>query len=234
MKILAVSDIELSYIYSTQFAQRFSNIDFMISCGDLPYYYLEFMISMIDKPLYYVRGNHSYPVEITTAGERRSPWGAVNLHRRMIRPPEGILLAGIQGSLCYNYGLYQYSQAEMWSMAFRMTPGFILNHIRYGRFLDIFVTHAPPWKIHDMTDLPHQGIKAFRWLIKVFKPRLHLHGHVHVYRPDVVTTTRFHQTTIMNCYGYRVIDFDDVMDRQCQANSRDHPHAGIESDVERF
>ncbi|MHB1120362.1 MAG: metallophosphoesterase, partial [Bellilinea sp.] len=97
MKILAVSDIELGYIYNLQIAQRFRDVDFIVGCGDLPYYYLEFMVSMLDKPLYYVRGNHSSQVESTTGGERLSPWGAVNLHRKMIRTEDGLLLAGIEG-----------------------------------------------------------------------------------------------------------------------------------------
>jgi len=222
MNILVVSDVELSYIYSTQFAQRFNNIDFMISCGDLPYYYLEFMVSMIDKPLYYVLGNHVNQIEITAGGERRSPWGAVNIHGKNIRTPEGVLIAGIQGSLCYNYGPYQYSQTAMWTMALMMAPGLLMNRLRYGRYLDIFISHSPPWKIHDMNDLPHQGIKAFRWLIRVFKPRFHLHGHIHVYRPDTVITTRYYQTTVMNCYGYRELVLNNILEQRTQAENKDY------------
>ncbi len=208
MNILAVSDIELGFIYNVQIAQRFKNVDLVISCGDLPYYYLEFIISMLDRPLYYVRGNHASRVEITTAGERRSPWGAVDLHRRVVRSPQGVLLAGIEGSLRYNYGPHQYSQAQMWWMVLGLTPALMLNKLRFGRFLDIFVTHAPPWGIHDMDDLPHRGIKAFNWLIKVFQPVYHLHGHIHVYRNDTVVESRVGNTTVVNCYGYREIQFN--------------------------
>ncbi len=208
MKILAVSDIELGFIYNLQIAQRFKNVDLLISCGDLPYYYLEFMVSMINKPLYYVRGNHASQVEFTTAGERTNPWGATDLHHRHIRTQEGLLLAGIEGSVRYNKGDHQYTQAEMWGMVFDLIPGLIYNRIRYGRFLDIFVTHAPPWSIHDMDDLPHHGIKAFRWLIKVFKPKYHLHGHIHVYHNNMVTQTQVGNTCVLNCYGYREIDAD--------------------------
>lgn len=208
MKILAVSDIELGFIYNLQIAQRFKNVDLLISCGDLPYYYLEFMVSMINKPLYYVRGNHASQVEFTTAGERTNPWGATDLHHRHIRTQEGLLLAGIEGSVRYNKGDHQYTQAEMWGMVFDLIPGLIYNRIRYGRFLDIFVTHAPPWSIHDMDDLPHHGIKAFRWLIKVFKPKYHLHGHIHVYHNNMVTQTQVGNTCVLNCYGYREIDTD--------------------------
>ncbi|WP_322793701.1 metallophosphoesterase family protein [Bellilinea sp.] len=208
MNILAVSDIELGFIYNVQIGQRFKNVDLVISCGDLPYYYLEFIVSVLDRPLYYVRGNHASKVEITTAGERSSPWGAIDLHRRAVRSPQGILLAGIEGSLRYNYGPHQYTQAEMWWMVLGLTPALMLNKLRFGRYLDIFVTHAPPWGIHDMDDLPHRGIKAFNWLIKVFQPTYHLHGHIHVYRNDTEIETKVGNTTVINCYGYREIQFN--------------------------
>lgn len=203
MKILAISDIELGFIYNLQVAQRFKDVDMVISCGDLPYYYLEFLISMLDKPLYFVRGNHASAIEYTTAGERRYPWGAVDLHRKVLRTSEGLLLAGIEGCNRYNKGDHQYTQSEMWSMVLNLVPALLYNRIRYGRFLDILVTHAPPWRIHDMDDVPHQGIKAFRWLIQVFKPRYHLHGHIHVYHNRVITSTEVGPTTVINCYGYR-------------------------------
>ena len=62
MKILAVSDTEVPILYSPSIVQRFRDVDVIISCGDLPYYYLEYMISMLDVPLYYVRGNHASQV----------------------------------------------------------------------------------------------------------------------------------------------------------------------------
>ena len=152
----------------------------IISCGDLPYYYLEYMISMLDVPTYYVRGNHASKIEDTTGGERTSPWGAIDLNGCCKRDQSGMLLAGIEGSIRYNNGPHQYSQSEMWRMAFGLVPGLLINRMRFGRYLDILVTHAPPYKIHDASDLPHVGIKAFRWLIDVFKPLYHLHGHIHI------------------------------------------------------
>jgi len=203
MKILAVSDIELSFIYSLQLSQRFKHADLLFSCGDLPYFYLEFMVSMLDRPLYYVRGNHAHEKEYTVAGVRREPQGAVDLHRKVLCTDAGLLLAGIEGCNRYNKGPYQYTQAEMWQMVFELAPRLLANKIRYGRFLDFFVSHAPPWQIHDQDDWPHQGIKAFRWLIRVFQPRYHLHGHIHLYHNNAIRETQVGQTTVMNCYGYR-------------------------------
>lgn len=207
MHILSVSDTEIGFIYSPMIVDRFHAIDLVISCGDLPYYYLEYIISMLNVPLYYVRGNHASKVEITTGGERTSPWGAVNLHQRVVEDDTGLLMAGLEGCVQYNRGPYQYTQGQYWNKVFRLIPGLMINKLRFGRYLDIFVTHAPPWKIHDDDDLPHQGIKAFNWFNKVFQPTLHLHGHIHVYRNDVVTHTQVGATSVINTYGYREFEF---------------------------
>jgi hypothetical protein len=208
MKILAVSDIELDMIYSPLIAQRFKDVDLIIGCGDLPYYYLEYMISMLNRPLYYVRGNHAPRFfEEGTGGERTSPWGGIDLHRSVRRDSSGLLMAGIEGSLNYNNGRYQYSQGQMWSMIFAMIPRLWFNRIVYGRYLDIFVTHAPPWHIHDKEDLPHQGIKAFRWFLRVFQPTYHLHGHIHIYQQYDITDSVYCNTRVINTYGYKTLTF---------------------------
>ncbi len=72
---------------------------------------------------------------------------------------------------------------------------------------DIFITHAPPWGIHDRDDRPHRGIKAFNWLIKTFKPTYHIHGHIHVYQPWIVTETQLGNTLVLNTYGFRRVIF---------------------------
>jgi Icc-related predicted phosphoesterase len=203
MKALAISDIELSFLYNPQIAQRFAETQIVFSCGDLPYYYLEFIVSMLNVPLYYVRGNHASKIETTTAGDRSAPWGAYDLHRRVVRDDSGLFLAGIEGSLRYNLGPHQYTQAEMWAMVLTLTPQLLLNRLAHGRYLDVFISHAPPFQIHDMDDLPHRGIHAFRWLIRVFQPTLHLHGHIHIYRNTTIAETRFNKTTVLNAFGYR-------------------------------
>lgn len=206
MKILTVSDIEVPFLYSPIISQRCGDVDMIISCGDLPYYYLEYMLSMLDVPLYYVRGNHASKIEFTSGGDRTSPWGGIDLHRSCKHDQSGMLLAGIEGSIRYNNGPNQYSQGEMWLIACNLVPALLINRIRFGRYLDILVTHSPPWKIHDGTDRPHIGIKAFRWLIDVFKPLYHLHGHIHIYRQDTIVETVVGQTHVLNTYGYRVLD----------------------------
>ncbi|BBB46832.1 metallophosphoesterase family protein [Pelolinea submarina] len=206
-KLLAVSDVESQYIYRAVGGEKFKDLDFIISCGDLPYYYLEYIVSMTNKDLYYVRGNHAHKVEMSDKHQRTAPEGAIDLHQKILHTQSGISLAGIEGSVLYNYGPHQYSQAQMWQMVFKMVPGLFINYMRESRFLDILVTHAPPWHINDQEDLPHQGIKAFRWFLEVFQPRYHLHGHTHDYLNPGGVMTHFAQTDVINVTGYQIIEF---------------------------
>lgn len=208
MKILAISDHELPNLYTASITERFKDVALVIGCGDMAYYYLEYIISTLNKPLYYVNGNHAPPVEYGEGGARDHPWGGINLHRRVVRDPStGLLLAGIEGSLNYNNGPRQYTQQEMWWMVRGLIPRLVMNRIRYGRYLDIFVSHAPPWKINDADDLPHRGIKAFVWLIQTFKPAYHLHGHVHIYRQDRPRMNQVGNTRVINTCGYQIIEW---------------------------
>jgi Icc-related predicted phosphoesterase len=200
-KVLSLSDVELDLIYSPAIRTRFKDIDLLLSCGDLPYFYLEYVISSLNRPLFFVRGNHSQTLEFSGSGPRKAPEGGEDLHRRVV-VHNGLILAGVEGSLRYRQGPFQYSQAEMWWHVIRLIPAFLRNRVSYGRYVDVFVSHAPPWGIHDQPDLPHQGIKAFRWLIEVFRPAYHFHGHIHLYRHDVERLTHYRDTVVMNSYGY--------------------------------
>ena len=201
VKILSISDKIVPILYSAQVRSKFSDIDFVIACGDLPYYYQEFIISSLDKPLFFVRGNHDPEVEYSLQSSYNYPLGGTDLHKN-ITCYENILIGGIEGSIRYKKeGRFQYTQSEMWFNVVELLPRLLFNRVKYGRFLDIFVSHAPPWKIHDKDDLPHQGIKAFRWFIETFQPRYHFHGHTHVYRSDTVIRTLIGNTEVINTYG---------------------------------
>jgi Icc-related predicted phosphoesterase len=215
MKILSISDKIVQFIYSPQVRVRFPYVDLILGCGDLPYHYLEYVLNALDKPLFFVRGNHDQVVENGTAGKHSGPRGGVDLHRAVYYH-DGLILAGVEGSLRYREGEFQSSQAQMWWYVLRMAPRLIWNRLFYGRYLDIFVTHAPPAGVHDQDDLPHQGIFAFLWLIKTFQPAYHFHGHVHVYKPGVPIKTRIGRTWVINTYGYCETEMDgDASPGEC-------------------
>jgi Icc-related predicted phosphoesterase len=207
MKILALSDRQVPFVYSPQARRRFKGVEVIVGCGDLDYYYLEYILTVLDAVLFFVRGNHDRVVEYSSSGARTYPHGATDLHRKVCCH-QGLLLAGVEGSLRYKSGPFQYSQSEMWGHVLSLAPRLLANRLRYGRYLDIFVTHAPPAGIHDADDLPHQGIRAFRWLLTVFHPAYHLHGHIHVLRPGVETETQIDGTCVINCFPYRELEIE--------------------------
>ena len=209
IKILSLSDVLLDSIYSSQVKTRFADVDLILGCGDLAYYYLEYVVSSLNVPLFYVRGNHSNLVEHTSSGPKMYPHGGTNLHRRVINH-HGLILAGIEGSLRYRNGPFQYSQSEMWGHVLRIVPSLLKNKAVHGRYLDIFISHAPPWGIHDKQDLPHQGIKAFRWLLEKFRPKYHFHGHIHIYRQDEKTITKFQSTNVINTFGFAETEIESI------------------------
>ena len=208
MRILSLSDVVDPFLYSPALIRRCGNIDLLISCGDVPLDYLEYVSSMLGVPLYFVHGNHVREKDVDEGKDQNKFAVGTNLHLRVVRHHSGVLLAGVEGSLRYRQGQHQYSQSEMWMNVLSLVPALIRNRILYGRYLDIFVTHAPEWRIHDEDDLPHRGIKAFNWLIRTFQPAFHLHGHIHVYRPDVITETKVGKTRVINTYGYKLLELD--------------------------
>lgn len=213
MRTLVVSDKVEAILYSGAIAERVGPVDLVLSCGDLPFYYIEFIVSMLNKPTFYVMGNHGSEVQYHSGkGESwqvaTAPQGATNLHCNTARVGN-LLLAGLEGSIRYNNSSEsQYTDSEMWLNVARLAPKLLRNRLRYGRWLDVLVTHSPPLGIHDRPDRAHTGFRSFLPFMRWFKPRYLLHGHIHLYRRDEVTTTRYDQTEIINVYPYRLLDLD--------------------------
>jgi Icc-related predicted phosphoesterase len=209
MRILAVSDKVVPILYSGAIRDHVGDVDLILGCGDLPHYYLDFVISMLNRPCYFVFGNHGKEVEywsnnITVS----SPNGAMNLHRHSYHE-QGLLLAGLEGSMRYNSApKFQYTDGEMWGNIAKLVPQLMYNRLRYGRFLDILVAHSPPFGIHDQPDRAHTGFQSFLAFMRYFKPRYLLHGHIHLYRHDEVTRTRYCETEVINVYPYRFIEIE--------------------------
>jgi Icc-related predicted phosphoesterase len=209
VKVLAVCDEVDSRLYGGHKSAHClqAKPDLLLSCGDLPPYYLDYLVSKLNVPLYAVHGNHDArpPLEGSDGYQR---CGAQWVGGQGIRTPEGLLLAGFDGSLRYNIGAYQATQKEMLAAVNGLVPWLIMNRIRFGRFLDVLITHAPPKGIHDRPDRCHTGFDAFNWLIRAFKPRYHLHGHIHLYDRRAATITRVGATEVVNVYPFRELDLE--------------------------
>lgn len=205
MKILAVSDEVVERLYSLARSDHFSSVELLIGCGDLPYSYLENLITLLNVPLFYVPGNHD--PNYSPQDNKSFVEGGSNLDRRVIRH-KTFLIGGLGGCIQYRpNGTNQYTQTDAYLRAFSMLPALLLNRLHYGRALDILITHSPPFGIHDDDSHAHQGLKAINWLIRVAKPRYHLHGHTHFYRRNLADAeTLYKETKIINVYPYKVLD----------------------------
>jgi uncharacterized protein len=208
VRIMAICDEVDARLYGASLAERRGQFDLLLSCGDIPPYYIDYVASTLSVPALGVHGNHDGSLARAHARgqdddeQHHDDWGMEELHGRVVRE-HGLLIAGFDGCLRYNQGSYQYSELGMrWEIA-RLVPTLLLNKLRYGRYLDILVTHAPPRHIHDQEDRAHQGFRVFRWFLQTFRPRYHLHGHIHIYDNRTVTRTRFHETEVLNVYPYR-------------------------------
>lgn len=210
MKILAISDQVVDHLYTPSVRERFADVDLVVGCGDLPYYYLEYIVSMLNVPLVHVPGNHDLP---PSAFQPDDPGGCTHIAEGcgnidgVVMEEQGLLLAGLGGSIRYRPdGVHQYTQGEMARRIMSLTPRLWLNRLRHGRFLDILVTHSPPRGIHDAEDPAHVGFEAFNRFMARFRPRYLLHGHTHIWRRDTVITTRVGSTSVLNVCPYRMIE----------------------------
>ncbi len=206
LRILAVSDQAVEALYSPQAREWLSPIHLILSCGDLPYGYLEFLMELFNAPLFYVHGNHDRPELLPDGRIRYAPEGGQNLDGAVVWE-QGLLLSGLEGSRRYHpEGCHQYTEEEMWLRVFRLVPRFLWNRHRYGRAIDLFIAHAPPRFIGDGSDPAHQGFAAFRWLIDRFRPRYFLHGHLHFHgrRPIIPVGP----TLVINVFPYYVLEIE--------------------------
>lgn len=213
MKILTLADVEVDSLFSPAVCQHAGEVECVLSCGDLPLDYLEYILTMLGRPLYYVHGNHAQQwVDSYTGQTSEELLGAINLHGRVVNQ-RGLLIAGLEGCQRYRPGPHQYTQREMYVQVARLALRLWRNRVRYGRALDILITHAPPRGIHDESDLAHHGFAAYLSLMRMFKPRYLVHGHTHIYRNDQERRTKYLETEVINTFGYQLLEIALPQDR---------------------
>jgi Icc-related predicted phosphoesterase len=217
LKILCISDHIDPLVYSPHIKERFSDVDLILSAGDLSLDYLDYIISSLNKPLLFVFGNHHtedlkyykipWDTPLITPDKEYLGCGAIYLGSK-VKSENNLIVAGFGGCMRYNSGPNQFTDFEMFMEILKIIPRLLWNRIFHGRFLDILLTHAPPKGIHDKEDKCHQGFKAFLWLMKTFKPKYHVHGHIHLYDLRDQRSTMWEKTTVINAYNHCIIDTD--------------------------
>ncbi len=222
IKILCVSDNEDLVVYSQNIKERFKDVSFIIGAGDLKMRYYGFIVSMLNKPLYFVFGNHDLTFlkrfkkkgrdEFNYANELNCSlnyFGSTYIGDKVIRDKKtGLLLAGLGGSMKYNGGENQYTNTQMYVKIIKLFPKMLINRIFHGRWLDILITHAPPFGIHDGKDACHTGFKAFLWFMRKFQPEYLLHGHVHLLDINQKRESLYENTKVINVYSRYVLEVE--------------------------
>lgn len=232
MKILCVSDYVDPLIYNQNVKEAFPDIDLILCAGDLPMDYVDFIVTVFNKPTYFVFGNHNlkefhyYHKDIHSDAaklaqsyhESSHAHGATYLgfkcftdNRLIIEDPvtgkkRPLLIAGTSGSKKYNNGLCQYSEFQMKFKLLKMAPKLFINKLKYGTYLDIFMTHASPRHIHDHEDPCHIGFECYNWFLNKYKPTYMVHGHIHLYDMREERTGKYFNTIVTNAYAHTLIE----------------------------
>lgn len=214
-RVLAISD----EIRETLYGRRLLELepDLVVSCGDLPFDYLEYIVTVTNVPLLWVPGNHdaaphSDPLRATMLlpvleGDRSTtygPPGAINIDGCIV-DVKGLRVAGLGGSIRYCGGPHQYTDEQMSRRANRLARRARVARLRDGRLVDLLVTHAPARGVGDDDDPAHRGFSSFGRLVQALSPRVMVHGHVHPHSRRV----RDHligKTTVLNVVGYRMVE----------------------------
>ncbi len=231
MKILCLSDYVDPLIYNQNLKETFSDVDLVLCAGDLPLDYVDFVVTMLNKPTYFIFGNHNlndfsyyHKSHFSPSSEmeyRKENFGhggiyagfkvfrdkSLSITDSLTGKKRPLLIAGISGSLKYNNGLNQYTDRQMKRRLIQMIPALIKNKLKYGRYLDILLTHASPRHIHDKEDPCHKGFECFNWFIKKFSPAYLIHGHIHLYDAREERRTRVQDTEVVNAYAHFIIEY---------------------------
>lgn len=201
MKILVLADQESKYLWDFYEKEKLEGLDLIISCGDLKASYLSFLATFTTAPVLYVHGNHDGKYETDP------PEGCICIEDD-IYVHNGVRILGLGGSMCYNNGPHQYTEAAMCKRVRKLWFK-LLKH----KGFDILVTHSPAFQFNDGEDLPHRGFRIFNTLIEKYSPKYFIHGHMHVtydWKLRKKRESSYNENTIVvNAFERYLIDYDE-------------------------
>lgn len=214
-RLLAIADEVCDTLYGEGLLE--TRPDVVVSCGDLPFEYLEYIVTMVNVPLLYVPGNHDPEIKERSSEEALAPAfltaahhdfpgpsGCVNIDGR-VADAAGLRIAGLGGSIRYSRGPNQYTQREMKRRAIRLELRCRTRALRDRKRVDVLLSHVPPSGLVEEDDPAHQGAHALHRLIRAVSPSVLLYGHVHPYGMET-PVRHVGGTRVVNAVGYSVLD----------------------------
>lgn len=192
-RILLLSD-EVDRALYDHFDQNMpTDIDLIISCGDLPARYLEYIATLTSVPLFYVRGNHDERYH------EKPPMGCVCLEDDVIEY-DGLRMLGLGGCVKYKEGPDQFTEKQMESRIRKLW-----FKLRKKKGFDVLVTHAPAKDHHDGKGA-HQGFACFRSLVAKYNPAAFFYGHVHLNYKKQPRESRLGKTKTVNAFQKHIVE----------------------------
>ncbi|OZM75172.1 metallophosphoesterase [Amycolatopsis antarctica] len=199
-------------------AVRCHEVDLVLAAGDLPFDYLAFIAGTLDRPLVFVPGNHDADLTGFTRhgglfmrGGFPARWpgpdGGINADGRVV-DVAGLRIAGLGGSIRYNEGPNQWTQAQQARRARRLARSVLRRHRRDGRGVDVLLTHSPPRGVGDRDDPPHQGFDCLHATVRRLRPEWLLHGHIHPYG-EQLPELRLGRTRVRNVVGRQIMELGE-------------------------
>ncbi len=201
MKLLVIADEISPFIYNlslnSERPEFLKNVDFVISCGDLPKSYLEYVATLLNVPCYYVPGNHDKDYAVSP------PQGWISLDDTIVRH-QSLNLMGLGGSPRYNdESPYQYTELQMKLRYWKLLPKIWLHRKK----VDIFVSHAPAFGLGDLPgSLLHEGFKVFRKILDRWQPSFFFYGHVQLNYGVGPRRQTYGKTELINGYQHYIIE----------------------------
>lgn len=209
-KILCISDQIDPVIYDKNIKTLYNDVDFILSAGDLPKEYLDFIQTSLEKPLFFVLGGHYLEKPATQSSGKKLE---IDLGFKTDKI-DNILIAGISGTKKQTNGKNQFTEKRMKKKLMAMIPKLILNKIKYGRYIDILLTHTPPYK-QDTSDKIYSknetatGFQCISKFIKKFKPKYVVHGNIHIYDNEKNRISYEDGYQLINAYSRYVLEFNN-------------------------
>lgn len=207
MRILALSDLVDQRVYSEELTELYPDVELVVGCGDLPFYYLEHVVTTLNRPVVYVHGNHDAELQARGDGSFAHRAKGCYLIDGQVREVKGMLFMGMGGSIQYIPGApHQYTEGEMRLRVAQVLPRLLANWIVHGRFIDVLVTHSAPYRVHDGRDRAHVGFRTFLQVIALFKPKVLLHGHMHDRSEERPMDTVVGSTRVIGVFPVRQVE----------------------------